>query len=168
MRSLVCPYIIYVISAQSFWNIVHWNIVRCAMILTWSVQNIKTCVIWKGCHWLTRFCEIWYWDEFRTDIRLHWTAPLEPDFFSYTMSRVSYLVWQICARGVFFLSLLQSNMKSCAIFLDTSMINITFINITYINDCTVTYIHALHAPMGSPCIPRPAPSVNEIYLPKVT
>ena len=40
------------------------------------------------------------------------------------------------------------------------MVNITYINITYINDCTVTYIHALHTPMGSRCIPRTAPSVN--------
>ena len=52
----------------------------------------KTCVNWKVCYWLTRFCEFWVWDEFRMDIRLHWTAPLEPGFFSYTMSRVSNLV----------------------------------------------------------------------------
>ena len=42
----------------------------------------------------------------------------------------------------------------------------TYINITYINDCTVTYIHVLHTPMGSCCIPRTAPPINEIYLPK--
>ena len=64
------------------------------LILTWSVQNIKNmCKNWKGFYWLTRFCEVWDWDEFRTDIRLHWTAPLEPDFFSYTVSRVPNLPW---------------------------------------------------------------------------
>ena len=74
-------------------------------------------VNWKGCYWLTRFCEFWVWDEFRTDIRLHWTASLEPDFFSYTVSRVSNLVWlRFVLVECFSLSLLQSNMKSCAIF----------------------------------------------------
>ena len=88
------------------------------LILTWSVQNIKNmCKNWKGFYWLTRFCEVWDWDEFWTDIRLHWTAPLEPDFFQlYRVTRPKPAVTEICARGVFFLSLLQSNMKSCAIF----------------------------------------------------
>ena len=53
----------------------------------------KTCVNWKGFYWLTRFCEIWDWDEFRTYIRLHWSAPLEPDFFSSIVLRVPNLVW---------------------------------------------------------------------------
>ena len=44
MRSLVCPYIAYFISAQSFWNVVHCT----AVILTWSVQNIKNMCKLKG------------------------------------------------------------------------------------------------------------------------
>ena len=43
-------------------------------------QKHVKCENWKGCYWLTRFCKFWVWDEFRMDIRLHWTAPLEPDF----------------------------------------------------------------------------------------
>ena len=79
---------------------------------------------------------------------------------SYRVTRPKPGVTEICARGVFFLSLLQSNMKSCAIF----EIHRWSILLQY--DCTVAYIHALHTPMGSRCIPRTAPSVNEIYLPK--
>ena len=80
--------IAYFIFAQSFWNIVHCT----AVILTWSVHNIKTCVNWKGCYWPTKFCEFWVRDEFHMNIGLHWTAPLEPNFFSYTVSCISNLV----------------------------------------------------------------------------
>ena len=137
------------------------------LILTWSVQNIKNMSKLKG---------IILTNEILRDLRLGWVSdgypptldsPVGARFFQlYRVTRPKPGVTEICARGVFFLSLLQSNMKSCTIFLDTSMVNITYINITYINDCTVTYIHALHTPRGSRCIPRAAPSVNEIYLPK--
>ena len=57
----------------------------------------KTCVNWKEC-WLKKFCEIWVWDEFRTDIRreirLHWTAPLEPDFFMFKRTLRNKIVAQ--------------------------------------------------------------------------
>ena len=58
----------------------------------------KTCEDWKGCYGLTRFSEFWFfefWDEFRTDIRLHWTAPLETDFFSYTVARWKFNISRV-------------------------------------------------------------------------
>ena len=114
-------------------------------------------------------------NEILRDLTLRWVSdgypptldsPVGARFFQpYRVTRLKLGVTEICARGVFFLSLLRSNMKSCT-FLNTSVVNITYINIIYINDCTVTYIHALHTPMGSRFIPRTASSVNEIYLPK--
>ena len=44
---------------------------------------------------LTRFSEFWVWDEFRTDICLHWTAPLATDFFSYTVPRWKFNISRV-------------------------------------------------------------------------
>ena len=113
MRSLVCPYIAYFISAQSFWNVVHYT----GVILTWSVQNIKNMCNLKG---------MLLANEIFRDLRLRWDSdgypptlesPVGARFFQlYRVTRLKLGVTEICAHGVFFLSLLQSNMKSCAIF----------------------------------------------------
>ena len=114
MRSLVCPYIAYFISAQSFWNVVLCT----AVILTWSVQNIKNMCKLKG---------MLLTDEILRDLRLRLVSGGYPPtldspmgarfFFNYTVSRVSNLVWlRFVLVDCFFLSSLQSNMKSCAIF----------------------------------------------------
>ena len=123
----------------------------------------KTCVDWKGCYWLTRYCEFWVLDEFRTDNRLHWTAPL---IFSAIPCHASqtWCDWDLCSWSVFPI-ITAVEYEVLRNFWDTSMGNITFINITYMNDCTVTYLHALHTHMGYRCIPRTAQSVNEIGLP---
>ena len=159
--NLVCPYIAYFI----YLRLNRFEMLYIAQRWYWHglCKISKTCVNWKGCYWLARFCEIWHWDAFRTDIRLYWTVPLEPDFFNYTVSRVSNLVW---LRFVLMECFSYHHCSQIWRYTDTPMVNITYINITYINDCTVTYIHALHTPMGSRCIPRTAPSVNERYLPK--
>ena len=111
MRSLVCPYIAYFISALSFWNVVHCT----AVILTWSVQNIKNMCKLKG---------MLLTNEILRDLRLRWVSdgypptldsPVGARFLQlYRFTRLKLGVTEICALGVFFLSL--SNMKSCAIF----------------------------------------------------
>ena len=87
------------------------------LILTWSVQNIKNMCKLKG---------ILLTNEILRDLRLRWVSggyppildsPVGARFFQlYRVTRPKPAVTEICARGVFFLSLLQSNMKSCTIF----------------------------------------------------
>ena len=116
-------------------------------------------------------------NEILRDLILRWVSdgypptldsPVGARFFQlYRVTRLILGVTDLCSWSVFSI-ITAVEYEVLRNFWDTSMVNITYINITYINDCTVTYIHALHTPIGSRCIPRPAPSVNEIYLPKIT
>ena len=111
--SLVCPYIDYFTYAQSFWNVGHCT----AVILPWSVQNIKKLCKLKG---------MLLTNEILRDLRLRWVSGRYPPaldspigarlFQLFRVTRLKLGVTEICARGLFFLSLLLSNMKSCTFF----------------------------------------------------
>ena len=51
--------------------------------------------------------------------------------------------WNLCSWSVFPI-INAVEYEVLRNFWDTSIVSITYINITYIDDCTVTYIHALH------------------------
>ena len=106
--------------------------------------------------------------EIEINFGLHWTAPLEPDFFSYTVSRVSNLVWlRFVLVECFFYHYCSRIWSPAQFFRYIDGQYYLYQYYLYNNDCTVTYIHALHTPMGSRFVPRTASSVNEIiYLPK--
>ena len=103
--------IVYFISAQSFWN-VHCT----AVILTWSVQNIKNMCKLKGMLLTNEILRVlslrWVSDGYPPTL----DSPIGARFFQlYHVTRLKLGATEICARGVFFLSLLQSNTKSCTI-----------------------------------------------------
>ena len=93
-------------------------------------------------------------------------GPIGARFFQlYRITRLELGVTEICARGMFFISFLLSNMQSCAIF-ERHHWSILLISTLLTSMIVLLHIHALHTPMGSRCIPRTAPSVNKIYLSK--
>ena len=114
MRSLVCPNIAHLISAQLYWNVVHCTAVIDTDMVCAKYQNM--CKL-KG---------ILLTNEILRDLRLRWVSDGYPPtldspvgarcFQLYRVRRPKPAVTEIFARGVFFPSLLQSNMKSFAIF----------------------------------------------------
>ena len=137
------------------WSIVLKLKLHCiAVILTGSVQNTKK-NIWKskGMLWT---------NEILRDLSLRWVSdvypptlhsPIEARFLSILCHASQTMCdWDLCLWGVFSITT-AVGYEVLRNFWEISKVNITYINFTYINNRTAIFIHALHTPMSSRCIP---------------
>ena len=141
----------YFIFGQSFWN---WNYI--AQQWYWrALCKIRKKKFWKpkGMLWT---------NEVLRDLSLRWVSDgYPPTLHSPIEARLLAILchasqtmcdWDLCSWGVFSITT-AVEYEVLRNFWEISKVNITYINFTYINNRTVIFIHALHTPMSSRCIP---------------